>query len=102
VVDLERLYGHRLQVIMKAANYILAPGQEYEGSWHVEGMKHEHIVASGIYYYSTTPNLPNTCLAFRDRRSGSLYERQHSHNLGFSINLGKVSSSYQCTCKVKC
>ncbi len=87
----ERLYGRRLQVVVKAANYVVQPGEHYEGSWHVEGMKHEHICASGIYYYSTTPNLPDTCLAFRDKRS-EYANRENSQNLPFNINLGKVSA----------
>jgi hypothetical protein len=86
----ERLYGRRLQVVVKAANYVVQPGERYEGSWHVEGMKHEHICASGIYYYSTTPNLRDTCLAFRDKRSESMSSRESSHNTPFNINLGKV------------
>jgi hypothetical protein len=72
---------------------VLQPGQEYEGNWHVEGMKHENIVASGIYYYSTTPNLPDTCLAFREQRYNSVHQRERSSNLNFSINLGKVTLS---------
>ncbi|KAJ3751513.1 hypothetical protein DFH05DRAFT_196656 [Lentinula detonsa] len=30
--------GRELKVIVKAANYVLTPGREYEGSWHMEGM----------------------------------------------------------------
>jgi hypothetical protein len=87
-----RVYGRRLQVIVKAANYLVAPNARYEGSWHVEGMKHERIVASGIYYYSTTPNLPDTCLAFRDQRHNSMADRERSYNTSFNINLGKVDT----------
>jgi hypothetical protein len=90
MVDDQKLYGRRVQVIVKAANYVLQPGQEYEGSWHVEGMRHEKIVASGIYYYSTTPNLPETCLAFRERRGNSRHQRERTQSLSFSSNLGKV------------
>lgn len=36
----------------------------YEGGWHVEGMSHEHIIASGIYYYSTSPWLKDAALEF--------------------------------------
>jgi hypothetical protein len=86
------LYGRRLQVIVKAANYIVAPGASYEGSWHVEGMQHECIEASGIYYYSTTPNLSDSCLAFRDKRDDDLSDRQASYNTWFNINLGKVDT----------
>jgi hypothetical protein len=51
-----QLRGRRIQVIVKAANIVLKPSGhsvcEYSGgSWHVEGMSHEHIVASAIWYY---------------------------------------------------
>jgi hypothetical protein len=31
-------------------DYVLNPGQSYEGVWHVEGMSHEEIVATAIYF----------------------------------------------------
>ncbi|KDQ30141.1 hypothetical protein PLEOSDRAFT_1081730 [Pleurotus ostreatus PC15] len=34
----EKYRGKDLKVIVKAANYILKPGQEYVGTWHMEGM----------------------------------------------------------------
>lgn len=80
-------------MITKAANYILQPGQGYEGSWHVEGMQHEHIIASGIFYYSTTSNLSaerGGALAFREKRANAFHYRQRSQSLSFSANLGKV------------
>ncbi|KAJ6548588.1 hypothetical protein B0H19DRAFT_1237361 [Mycena capillaripes] len=45
------LRGMTIQCIIKLANIHLIPDRpEYEGgSWHVEGMANEHIVASGIY-----------------------------------------------------
>ncbi|KAF4599576.1 hypothetical protein EYR40_006671 [Pleurotus pulmonarius] len=58
--------NQRLKVI--AANYVLQPGQEYEGAWHVEGMPHEQIVASGIYYYDTDLEIKDRGLSFRRRR----------------------------------
>ncbi|KAF9335664.1 hypothetical protein BGZ91_010407 [Linnemannia elongata] len=44
-----------LQVIVKLANIELTPDNpKYEGgTWHVEGMANENIVATGIYYYYT-------------------------------------------------
>ncbi len=48
------LRGRRLQVIVKAANYILRSGEEYNGSWHVEGLPSEGIVCTAIHYYDTT------------------------------------------------
>ncbi|KAJ1559589.1 hypothetical protein HK405_010048, partial [Cladochytrium tenue] len=59
-----------LQVIVKAANYILKPGQTYSGVWHVEGEKHEHIVASAIYYYSSSDKIQDRGLSFRRIRTG--------------------------------
>lgn len=34
------------------------------GSWHVEGMANERIIASGIYYYDSE-NITESRLAFR-------------------------------------
>jgi len=66
LVDLK---SRRLQVIVKAANYELQPGQSYEGGWHVEGMLHERIVAAGILYYDASPNMCGEGLAFRRLRN---------------------------------
>ncbi|KAG8938265.1 hypothetical protein FRC03_007455, partial [Tulasnella sp. 419] len=59
--------GRDLQVIVKVANIHLSPEKpEYKGgSWHVEGMANEFIVASGIYYYSSE-NVTTNQLAFRE------------------------------------
>ncbi|KAE9395195.1 hypothetical protein BT96DRAFT_159707 [Gymnopus androsaceus JB14] len=54
--------------VSKAANYTLAPGREYEGSWHMEGMPHERIVASVIYYYDTDSAIEDGGLSFRKFR----------------------------------
>ncbi len=59
------LRGRRLQVIVKAANYILRSGEEYNGSWHVEGLPSEGIVCTAIHYYDTTPDVVNGMIAFR-------------------------------------
>lgn len=60
------LCGHRLQVIVKLANIILTPeNPTYNGgTWHVEGMLNEHIIASGIYYYQSE-NISESKLKFR-------------------------------------
>ncbi|KAE9387418.1 hypothetical protein BT96DRAFT_1025897 [Gymnopus androsaceus JB14] len=59
-----------LKVTVKAANCTLAPGREYKGSWHmpVEGMPHELIVASVIYYYDTDSTIEDKGLSFRKLR----------------------------------
>ncbi|KAJ6482011.1 hypothetical protein C8R45DRAFT_1003730 [Mycena sanguinolenta] len=60
------LRGRTIQCIIKLANIHLTPDRpEYEGgSWHVEGMANEHIVASGIYYYDEE-NITESRLSFR-------------------------------------
>lgn len=62
-VDLD---GRRLQVIVKLANIHLTPEQpEYPGgSWHVEAMLNERIVATGIYYWDNE-NITDSVLGFR-------------------------------------
>ena len=64
--DPVELRGRRLQVITKLANIVLTPEKpSYDGgSWHVEGMGNECIVASGIYYYQNE-NVTESRLRFR-------------------------------------
>ncbi len=40
----------RLQVIPKIADYTFAPGASFSGVWHYEGMAHENIVMTGLFY----------------------------------------------------
>jgi hypothetical protein len=51
--ELFSICGRTVQIIVKLANIVLTPeSPKYGGgSWHVEGMRNESIVASGIYYY---------------------------------------------------
>ncbi|KAG8999827.1 hypothetical protein FRB90_011942 [Tulasnella sp. 427] len=60
------IQGKKVQVIVKLANIILTPeSPSYPGgSWHVEGMANERIVASGIYYYDSE-NITESQLGFR-------------------------------------
>ncbi|TFK50233.1 hypothetical protein OE88DRAFT_1753982 [Heliocybe sulcata] len=60
------LKGRTIQVIVKMANIVLTPDKpEYAGgSWHVEGMDNERIIATGIYYYDTS-NVTESKLRFR-------------------------------------
>jgi len=82
--------GRTFQVITKAANYILEPGQSYEGTWHVEGLPQENIIGSGIFYYSTTSNVKGNSLAFRDKRDNDRLDRERTQNRRFYKNLGRV------------
>lgn len=43
------LRGRELLVIPKIVEYRLSAGETHEGVWHVEGMSHEHIVATCVY-----------------------------------------------------
>ncbi|EIN12310.1 hypothetical protein PUNSTDRAFT_118210 [Punctularia strigosozonata HHB-11173 SS5] len=66
------------QVIVKLANIMLTPEKPaYEGgSWHVEGMKNESIVASFIYYYDSE-NITESSLAFRNATAEPDDHHQH-------------------------
>ncbi|KAH9856285.1 hypothetical protein C2E23DRAFT_722900 [Lenzites betulinus] len=61
-----KLRGRTMQVIVKLANIVLTPeNPTYSGgSWHVEGMANEKIVATGLYYYACE-NITESRLAFR-------------------------------------
>ncbi|KAJ7031095.1 hypothetical protein C8F04DRAFT_1211549 [Mycena alexandri] len=71
------LRGKTIQCIIKLANIHLTPeNAEYKGgSWHVEGMMNEHIVASGIYYYEEE-NISESRLAFRVTTGPPVYHEQ--------------------------
>ncbi|KAI0324723.1 hypothetical protein GY45DRAFT_1357087 [Cubamyces sp. BRFM 1775] len=60
------LKGRTIQVIVKMANIVLNPeNPTYQGgSWHVEGMANEKIVATGLYYYDSD-NITESKLMFR-------------------------------------
>jgi hypothetical protein len=58
------LRGRRLQVIAKASQIHLKPGERYAGgSWHVEGSPNECIVAT-IIYYADQVNVTASSLSF--------------------------------------
>lgn len=55
---------NELQVIVKLASISLNEGEEYEGgSWHIEGMPYEHIVATCLQYVEM--KVENSYLEFR-------------------------------------
>ena len=59
------LKGQRLQVITKIVDYELSPGDTYEGVWHVEGMSHEEIVATAIYFLHRDNDVTGGNLMFK-------------------------------------
>eukprot|EP01114_Cavostelium_apophysatum_P009162 TRINITY_DN2223_c0_g1_i3.p1 TRINITY_DN2223_c0_g1~~TRINITY_DN2223_c0_g1_i3.p1 ORF type:complete len:549 (-),score=111.06 TRINITY_DN2223_c0_g1_i3:75-1721(-) len=76
------LKGKKLQVIVKLANIVLTPEkpQYAGGSWHVEGMKNESIVASGIYYY-VSENISESRLGFRTSVCEPDYEQNDNQGV---------------------
>ncbi|KAI9219270.1 hypothetical protein BC828DRAFT_174884 [Blastocladiella britannica] len=70
------LKGRQCQVITKLANIHLTPEDpEYAGgSWHIEGMENEQIVATALYYYDMD-NVTESKLAFRARVRAPEYQQ---------------------------
>lgn len=44
-----KLRNRELQVVPKIVEYQLQANETHEGVWHVEGMSHEHIIATCVY-----------------------------------------------------
>ena len=61
----------KCQVIVKLADTILTPDSPNSppSSWHLEGLPHEKIIATGIYYYEIT-NITQSFLEFRTTLDG--------------------------------
>jgi len=59
------LRGRTVQVITKIVEYSLAEGETFEGVWHVEGMSHEHILATGVWTLHRDPGLEGGDLRFK-------------------------------------
>lgn len=80
--------GKPLQVIVKLANIELTPeNPRYEGgTWHVEGMANENIVASGIYYYHTE-NISDSRLNFRIQVQEPGYEQSDDNGVRHMYDL---------------
>lgn len=70
------LRGRRLQVIVKLATIHLTPEKpEYPGgSWHVEGMMNERIVAT-VIHYRDSQNITESRLSFRAALDHPSYEQ---------------------------
>lgn len=80
----------RAQVIVKAANIVLEPHTEYGGGvWHLEGMAHEQIVATGIFYYDQE-NVADNKLAFRRTMDDPDYEQGDAEGEASHALLGLV------------
>jgi hypothetical protein len=79
IVDLK---GEKLQVIVKLANIELTPEKpKYGGgTWHVEGIDQERIVATGIYYYDMD-NITESKLTFRHSVEEPGYEQNDNRGV---------------------
>ncbi|KAL0477443.1 DUF4246 domain-containing protein [Acrasis kona] len=83
------LKDSRLQIIVKLANIHLTPEKPtYEGgTYHIEGMKNEGIVASGIYYYEFD-NISESVLRFRMAVSEPEYEQGDDFGVNAIYGIG--------------
>ena len=59
------LRGRELLVIPKIVEYRLGAGETHEGVWHVEGMSHEHIIATCVYVLDRDEALEGGELRFK-------------------------------------
>ncbi|KAI9504896.1 hypothetical protein BX070DRAFT_188861 [Coemansia spiralis] len=87
------LRGRRLQAIFKMSSIELTPeNPEYKGgSWHVEAMANERIIATGIYYYDVE-NITDSSLAFREHVGYNIIYEQDDHQ-GVALAYGLVDNS---------
>lgn len=59
------LRNRELKVITKIVEYGLEHDQEFDGVWHVEGMSHENIVATGLYILNRDEDFEGGDLLFK-------------------------------------
>jgi hypothetical protein len=52
--------GKTLQAVVKVADYHFKPGATFNGVWHYEGMAHENIVMTGLFYPHSDEELGNS------------------------------------------
>ena len=78
------LRGRDLLVIPKIVEYRLGSDESHEGVWHVEGMSHEHIVATCVYVLDRDDTLEGGSLSFK--RSYTVEEAGH---LFWNISQGR-------------
>lgn len=65
VISPRSVRGRELQVIPKIVDYDLQAGDTHEGVWHVEGMSHEHIVATCVTILDRSNRLDGGELSFK-------------------------------------
>ncbi|KNE57542.1 hypothetical protein AMAG_03242 [Allomyces macrogynus ATCC 38327] len=82
------LRGRTLKVITKLANIHLTPSNPTYpgGSWHIEGMLNEAIVATALYYYDVD-NITESHLEFRTGVKPPEYDQSDDHGISFAYAL---------------
>ncbi|KAJ3370210.1 hypothetical protein GGF31_004268 [Allomyces arbusculus] len=82
------LRGRTLKVITKLANIHLTPANPTYpgGSWHIEGMLNEMIVATAIYYWDVV-NITDSRLEFRTGVKPPDYEQSDDRGIAFGYAL---------------
>ncbi|KAG8931278.1 hypothetical protein FRC01_001569 [Tulasnella sp. 417] len=92
--EIYSVQGRKIQVIVKLANILLTPDKpKYPGgSWHVEGMANERIIASGIYYYESE-NITESRLAFRAAVGQGNINYLQGDGLGLKLTYGLDDST---------
>lgn len=95
--------GKKLKVITKMANIHLTPeSPDYEGgSWHVEGMINEDIVATVIYYYDSE-NITTSNLGFRTAISDPAYDQGDSVGLEVVYGIHEEDVMSQVIGEIEC
>ncbi|KAK6527301.1 hypothetical protein TWF281_010488 [Arthrobotrys megalospora] len=100
VTNRTKLEGKTAKVIVKLANIVLTPEKpSYSGgTWHIEAMKNERIIATGIYYYDQE-NVTDSKLSFRRLISlsriggdGSNWAEAHGMESGWGIGAQELGS----------
>jgi len=84
------LAGRTLQVIPKIVEYRLTRGERHEGVWHVEGMSHEHIVATCVYVLERDDSLVGGDLQFR-----RMYTAEEADVLTMGLGQAHLSEALQ-------
>lgn len=59
------LRNRKLQVVTKIVEYRVNAEQNFDGVWHVEGMSHENILATGLYIFKREDNFNGAEIEFR-------------------------------------
>lgn len=59
------LRNRKLQVVTKLVEYRVNKEEEFEGVWHVEGMSHENVLATGLCIIKRDENFMGADIAFK-------------------------------------